>query len=76
MSEAFKNSPTFQLFKHEPSAVSGMATLLDLGSTLNRYVTSKTENDADRKALKSDWQAVGNDMKSSIDSYGEHTKQA
>ncbi len=57
-----------QLFAR-PSAIEGVARLLDLGITLQEYNASETENEADAKALKSDWHAVGIDMKSAVKKY-------
>jgi hypothetical protein len=50
----------------KPNFIGGMARLLDLGSTLNVYNDSPSEEIADMKALKSDWMAVGNDMRFAI----------
>ncbi len=69
MSEIFKNSPTFRLFKREPSFAGGVSSVLDLGATLQQYNNSATGNEADCDALKSDWQAVGNDLNNSIKMY-------
>ena len=52
-----------------PSFVEGMSRVLDLNVTLQEYNTSETENKADIEALKSDWRAVGDDLKVSIKSY-------
>lgn len=52
-----------------PSLTEGMSRVLDLGATLQEYNTSESENDADFKALKSDWCAVGEDLKASIKKY-------
>jgi hypothetical protein len=69
MSEIFKKSPTFRLFKREPSVLEGISRILDVGSNSQKYNNSNTENEADSRALKSDWQAVGNDLRSSIKQY-------
>lgn len=69
MSNSFKNSPTFRLFRNEPSFIEGLSRLLDLGSRPERYNESETPEGADYDALESDWQAVGNDMKASIKAY-------
>ena len=55
----------------EPSFVEGMARVLDIGATLQVYNTSLTGREADVKALKNDWRAVGDDLKAAI----EHEQQ-
>lgn len=45
-----------------PSFKSGVAASLDLGSTLRVYNTSKNSEEADSKAIYSDWAAVGYDI--------------
>lgn len=52
-----------------PSFIEGMARVMDLGGTMQIYNESKTEEEADSKALKKDWQAVGNDILSAINTY-------
>lgn len=44
----------------------GWARLLDLGSNLDRYNASRSEEDADRQALSADWDVLGQDMRSAI----------
>lgn len=53
----------------EPSFLEGMSRMLDLGATLQDYNISETEQEADTKALRSDWRAVGEDLKFSIKNY-------
>lgn len=53
----------------EPSFIEGMARVLDIGGTLQMYNTSATEQEADIAALKNDWRAVGEDIRSSISIY-------
>lgn len=76
MTNFFKNSPTFRLFKKEPSFLEGASHLLDIKARAWQYNHSATEDEADRDALRSDWQAVGNDFRSSIKAYEQGlTKQ-
>ena len=42
-----------------PSFIEGVGRLLDFGSTLNNYNYSKSDKEADYKAIRSDWCAVG-----------------
>ncbi len=53
----------------EPSFIGGMASIFDLGRTLQEYNTSKIDKEADAKALENDWRCVGNDIKTSISQY-------
>jgi len=45
-----------------PSFLKGMGRVLDMGGTINIYNTSNSEVEADKKALKNDWYAIGNDF--------------
>lgn len=56
---------TDYLYAH-PSFIGGMASCLDLGDTLTIYNESRTGEEADARAIKSDWLAVGQDIKSAI----------
>ena len=58
-----------------PSFLGGMSSLLDLGNTLQNYNTSDTDSEADTEALKSDWRAVGDDIKTSIRKYEQLTRK-
>lgn len=49
----------------------GFASVMDLGGTLYTYNTSPSEAIADRRALTSDWQTVGNDLRKAMAGYGE-----
>lgn len=46
-----------------PSFWEGVARLFDFGGTLNHYKYSKSEEEADYRAILSDWRNVGNDIK-------------
>jgi hypothetical protein len=50
-----------------PSFFSGAARVLDLGGTFDVYDASSSPEEADVRALKSDWCAVGHDMEAAID---------
>ncbi|MDP2983245.1 MAG: hypothetical protein Q8O92_07945 [Candidatus Latescibacter sp.] len=47
-----------------PSFIGGMASVLDLGSTLTVYNESPTPEMADAIAIYNDWKTIGNDMRS------------
>ncbi len=55
-----------ELLYARPSFFSGMARILDMGAIFDSYNTSENTNIADYNALKSDWLAVGVDIKNSI----------
>ncbi|HXE09291.1 MAG TPA: hypothetical protein VN612_15415 [Acidobacteriaceae bacterium] len=59
----FKN---FRLFA-QPSYVSGAARLVDLGGVFDKYNKSNSEQEADSRALASDWAAIGNDLSLALD---------
>ncbi len=60
----------YYLFSN-PSFLSGMGRVLDLGSTLNEYNSMPHEGIADYFAVQSDWRAVGDDIWSAISEYGK-----
>lgn len=56
---------TYFLFAR-PSFLGGVAALVDFGNTLFVYNESVTPEQADYFAVKSDWVAVGNDLRRAI----------
>jgi hypothetical protein len=56
-----------------PNFWSGVARVLDLGSTLNEYNYSISPEKADFRAIQSDWKTVGNDILKAMELYGEET---
>jgi len=46
-----------------PSFMEGVARILDFGNTLSQYNGSANPNEADAKAINSDWKSVGNDIR-------------
>jgi hypothetical protein len=49
-----------------PSFLSGVARILDLGATFSAYNISRTEEEADRDSIQSDWSAVGHDIRAAM----------
>ena len=45
-----------------PSAVEGVARILDFGNTLNEYNYSSTPEEADFLALRADWRVAARDL--------------
>lgn len=50
----------------EPSFIRGVGRAVDLGATRNNYNDSDTPEEADARALRSDWAAVGKDLRSAM----------
>jgi hypothetical protein len=50
-----------------PSFSGGMARVMDLGGTLNSYKIYASPNEADKAALRRDFEAVGNDIRSAVE---------
>jgi len=62
-----KASKTDFLFA-QPSFLSGFARSLDICGTFDAYNRSADESSADLRAISSDWQVLGRDMKEAIKS--------
>ena len=60
---------TYFLFAR-PSFLGGAAALMDFGNTLTVYNESLTVQQADFFAVKSDWMAVGDDLRRAIRELG------
>ena len=58
-----------------PSFLGGMAQTLDIGGTLRVYNSSETPAEADAKAMRNDWKAVGKDLMSSMQKYEQSSKK-
>jgi hypothetical protein len=54
-----------------PSFLGGAARVLDLGSTFTIYNETFSPSRADSYALKADWVAVGDDMKTALEQFAE-----
>lgn len=57
---------TTRLFARS-SFISGLGTIFNIAGKFYRYNYSKSPEEADRKALISDWFAVGDDMRKAIE---------
>lgn len=58
-----ENTKSLFLFP-DPSFIGGMGTVLDIGGNFFPFNASRTGDEADAKAIKSDWQIVGKDIES------------
>jgi hypothetical protein len=57
-----------------PSFFGGMASILDIGSTLTVYNTSLTPEIADKKAMYADLKVIGDDMRGAMKRFEESLK--
>lgn len=69
-----KNTPTFRLFAR-PSFLTGVARMLDPVGALNQFNTSPSDEAADRRALRSDWDAVGDDIRMAMEEIDRELSQ-
>ncbi len=51
----------------EPSFVEGIARLVDFSAALNVYNQSSTPEAADARALRADWEAIGDDLRAATE---------
>lgn len=56
-----------QLLFARPSFIEGVGRLVDFAGTLSEYNGSESGAIADELAIRSDWQAVGDDLTASIE---------
>ena len=56
-----------------PSFFEGYGRAIDMGATLNEYNQNKTPEEADVAAIRSDWQAVGDDIQVAMNKFSEET---
>ena len=71
---SINDSLTFRLFAR-PSFYEGISRILDFANSLQSYNYDKNGAEADAKALASDWQMVGRDMKAAVAEYGEKSTE-
>jgi hypothetical protein len=58
-----KNINKFTDFLYaRPSFLEGLARVIDFGNILQEYNTSSTPEVADERAIRADWNAIGDDM--------------
>lgn len=57
-----------------PSFLEGVARLFDFGGTLNEYNRLDTPEDPDLLALRSDWEALGQDYRTALKSVISNTQ--
>jgi len=59
---------SFRLFAR-PTFLEGAARVFDFANVLQKYRYDTTEHEADTNALRSDWMAVGDDIRHAISAY-------
>jgi len=62
------------LFRY-PSFSKGMARTVSIFGKLDKYRTSKTDEEADSKAIMRDWQIVGQTMMQALNIYDQTYKK-
>lgn len=55
----------------DPSFLSGLGSVMDIGGGLLIYNSSRTGAEADERAIASDWAVVGSDMRNAAEALGE-----
>ena len=70
MNRHILNSPTFRLMAL-PSWWEGVGSLVDLAGSYHRYNVSRTPEEADQKAFRSDWEAIALDLHSAVKAYSQ-----
>lgn len=55
------NESRFTLYSR-PTFLEGVSRLVDFGGFLNEYNYSSSDEEADYRALLSDWEAIGDDL--------------
>lgn len=68
-------SEQFGLLYAVPSALEGAASVLDIGNTLTDYNTSTTPDQADFHAIRSDWRAIGDDLRAAAARFVKDSQQ-
>jgi hypothetical protein len=58
----------YRLFKtnilfHRPSFIDGIGSIFDIAGNYYKFNDQKSGEEADRKAIESDWGVVGNDIR-------------
>lgn len=59
-----------------PTFVEGVARAVDVGDTLTVYNISASPEEADLRAIRADWLAVGNDLRRVMRRYKRKLKRA
>ncbi len=52
----------------------GVSGLIDMSESKERYNYDETEKEADTNSLRSDWCAIGQDMWTALEEYGQRKR--
>ena len=66
----------FDFLTPRPSFLTGMARVFDLGGVLTEFHFASSPEEADFLALRSDWEAVGNDIRAGIAAVEREVRQS
>ena len=58
-----------------PSFLRGMGSVLNIGAVGKIYNYSDSIEEADMKALQSDWKIIGNDMRKALNEYKKYNEE-
>lgn len=58
-----------------PSFVEGIGRIGDFSGVLNQFNYSNSPEEADQKALRSDWMKVGNELRSAMNRFEKKSKK-
>lgn len=53
--------------------MSGLATIFNFYGNYSKFPYSKSPTEADRRALESDWEAVGHDIQGAINHFSDQS---
>lgn len=59
----------------DPSFSAGVASVIDIGGTLVVYNESKDGQEADTRAIASDWAITGKDIRTSAEKFEKETRK-
>jgi len=70
-----KEYNTFHLLKQQGSFLTGVATILNIQGNFFEYNYSKTDKEADAKAMENDWGVIGQDIQKTIKSVSKNNSK-
>ena len=73
MNTSYLHKHSFRLFAR-PGFLEGVARIFDFANVLQSYRYDTTAREADAKAVRSDWMAVGDDLRHAIRTYERHSR--
>lgn len=58
-----------------PSFLEGIARIVDVSGSLNTYNVATSGDEADARAIESDWKAIGHDVKVALDQIADEATE-